>query len=168
MFVPFESLPPSARIWVFQSDRAFSDDELKIVNEKLRAFTNTWSVHGKPLPTSFRVDYNRFIILGADESHHATSGCSIDSSVRALKELEQLLSVNLLDRNLVAFMQDDRITVLPLQKLKENFSRGILTADTLTFNNLVATREQLDKSWLLPAGQTWIKRYMTNPLAKVD
>ena len=168
MFVPFETLPLSARVWIFQSDRLFSEDDLKIINDRLRAFTDKWSVHGHPLPTSFKIAHNRFIILAADESHQTASGCSIDSSVHALKELEQLLGLGLFDRNLVAFKQGDEVSLVPLQELKEKFQQGILTADTLTFNNLIATREQFENNWLLPASQTWLKRYTSNPLAKVN
>ncbi len=167
MFVPFESLPPAARVWVFQSNRPFTDEERVIAGEKLRAFTDEWAVHGTPIPTSYSIRHNQFIVLAADESQQAASGCSIDSSVRALQQIGTQLGIDLFDRSRVAFLQEAEVRLWPLIALKEKFSTGILNEATLTFNNLVATKAELDASWLLPAGETWVKRYIPNALAKV-
>ena len=167
MFVPFEKLPPSSRIWVFQANRPFTAEELRIVDTRLRTFTEEWMVHGSPFDTSYCIKFNQFIVLAADETGQSASGCSIDSSVRVLKELEQVLGVDLFDRNQVAFLIDERVQLVPLGELKQKFQDGILSEDTLSFNNLVATRKDLDERWLVSAGRTWLKRYMANPLAKV-
>ena len=167
MFVPFESLPATSRVWVFQSNRPFSVEELRTADLKLRDFTEEWAVHGNPFDTSYSIRYNQFIILAADERTQSASGCSIDSSVRVLKDLEQRFGAQLLDRSNVAFLQGGVVTLVPLQDLKQKFREGILNEDSLSFNNLVATIRELNEGWLVPAGQTWLKRYISNPLAKV-
>ena len=167
MFIPFESLPSSSRIWIFQSDRPLTPEQLPKAETRLRQFTDEWSVHGVPLETSYTIKFNQFIILGADETRQNTSGCSIDSSVRVLKEIEGDLGNDLFNRNLVAFMSDGRVTIVPLKEIKQNFQDGILNAETLTFNNLVSTKGDFEKNWLVPAGETWLKRYIPNPLEKV-
>lgn len=167
MFVPFESLPLNARVWIVQADRRLSTEELSIVHEQLRKFTEEWSVHGAPLPTSYSIQFDQFILLAADESQQGASGCSIDSSVRALKTLGQTLNVDLFDRNKIAFKIDQDIFLVPLPEIKQKFRDGILTEGTLTFNNLVDTREAWKNNWIVPAGATWLKRYITNPLANV-
>ena len=168
MFVPFESLPANARIWIFQSNRPFSDEELKSAEQKLKGFTDVWAVHGEPLNASFKIAFSQFIILAADETQQDASGCSIDSSVRAVKELEQDLGVDLFDRNLVAFKSGDDISLVPVKELKEKFSNGTLNGGTLTFNNLVGTRSALEKEWIIPAGSTWLKRYIRIELEKAS
>jgi hypothetical protein len=167
MFIPFESLPSNAKVWIVQANRPFATDELNIVHDRLRQFTEEWSVHGSPLPTSYLVKFDQFITLGADETEQSASGCSIDSSVRVLKSLEQCFGIQLFDRNQVAFKIGDGIVLVPVQELKQKFAARILNQDTLTFNNLVDTKASFEKSWLVPAGDTWLKRYMPNPLAKV-
>ena len=167
MFVPFESLPSTARVWIFQSNRPLTDREIAVVNSRLREFTEQWKVHGMPLNTSYRIDFNQFIVLSVDESEQAASGCSIDSSVRVLKELEEILGLSLFDRNRVVFKKAEGFITLPLSEVKQNFLNGILTEDTLTFNNLVKTRGELETEWLVPARDTWVRRYIPNPLAKV-
>lgn len=167
MFVPFSSLPPTARIWVFQSNRPFTSPEVRFIESRLRDFTEQWTVHGSALNTSFAVEHDRFIILAADESRQTASGCSIDSSVRVLKEIEQALGVNLFDRSVVTFKVGDRIEGIPLSDLKKNFTSGSLNEDTPTFNNLVNTKAQYETEWLVPARDSWVRRYIPNPLAKV-
>lgn len=166
MFVPFESLPPDARIWIFQTDRPLTAEEKNLAEDRLLEFTNEWAVHGNPFNTSYTIQHHHFIILAADESSQNASGCSIDSSVRVLKELEQLLKINLFDRNLIAFWTDAKVTLIPLAELKQKFQSGILNEQSLAFNNLISTRGDLERTWLLPAGETWLKRYLSNPLAK--
>ena len=167
MFVPFQELPRSSRIWVFQANRPFTVEEERVAGIRLRQFTEEWMVHGSPFDTSYSIRFSQFIVLAADESTQGASGCSIDSSVRVLKELEKVLRIDLFDRNLVAFLIDERVQLVPLGELKQKFQDGMLNQDTLSFNNLVTTVEDLDERWLVPAGQTWLKRYMANPLAKV-
>jgi len=137
------------------------------VEAKLRRFSDEWAVHGSPLDTSFTLKFDQFIVLAADESRQSASGCSIDSSVRVLKEIEQSMGIELLDRNQVAFKTDKGILLVPVQELKQKFQAGILNEDSLTFNNLVDTKAEFEKNWLLPAGDTWLKRYIPNLLAKV-
>lgn len=167
MFILFENLPSKARVWVFQSNRPFTSEELGMAEAKLHEFTQSWAVHGAPFNTSYRIAYNQFIILGADETQQNASGCSIDSSVRVLKELEQVFSLELFDRSRAAFWVNEAVMLVPLQDLKQKFQDGTLNHETLAFNNLVQTKKDLDESWLAPAGQTWLKRYISNPLAKV-
>jgi hypothetical protein len=167
MLVSFESLPANARVWVFQANRPFSERELEVISSRLQSFTEQWNVHGIPLNTSYRIAFNQFIVLAADESQQAASGCSIDSSVRVLKELEEMLDVNLFDRNRVVFKRADSFATFTLSEIKQNFLNGILSEDTLTFNNLVKTKAELESQWLVPAGQSWVRRYIPNPLAKV-
>ena len=167
MFVSFESLPVDARVWVFQANRPFSENEVEVINSRLQNFTEQWKVHGMPLNSSYRIAFNQFIVLAADESQQTASGCSIDSSVRVLKELEQMLDLSLFDRTRVVFKRGDSFVTVALSDVKENFLNGILNEDTLTFNNLVKTKAELEAEWLVPARNSWVRRYIPNPLAKV-
>jgi hypothetical protein len=165
MYVPFDSIAPSSRIWIYQSTRKFTPGEKEMIAAHLEAFTRGWAAHGQGLKTSFDIPYDQFIILAADEAHHGASGCSIDSSVKAIKEIEQQLGLDLFDRGQVAFRIGDTITLIRLQDLKEKYNDGIWNEGTLTFNNLVSEKGQLETSWTVPAGNTWLKRYV--PVSKV-
>src|SRR5690606_9300761 len=164
MFVPFSQLPDSARVWIFQADRPFTPEDTRKISDTLRSFTDEWSVHGVPMNTSFQILHGYFIVLAADESHHAASGCSIDSSVRVLKQIEQECKVNLFDRNNIAFRLGNEVVLFTMQELKEKFANGVLTEASLTFNNLVSSNADLASRWIVPAGETWLKRYLPKSL----
>jgi hypothetical protein len=161
MFVPFDNLHDQARLWIYQANRDLNSEELKIISEAMRSFTEGWLVHGQPMRASFDIRWNRFIILAADEEANAASGCSIDDSVRTLKILSAKLGLDFFDRTLITFKEGERIFAIPTTDLKSQGKSGSWNLDTLMFNNLVTTRKELDNAWIMPAGKTWLKRYLT-------
>jgi hypothetical protein len=164
MFIPFDSLPDHARIWIYQSDRKFNSTEADIISQTLSSFTQQWEVHGQPMKASFKLYYDQFIILAADEGYNEASGCSIDGSVRLLKQLGTRLSLDFFDRNGIAFKNADQIFLIPMPELKTQHVAGKWRKDTLVFNNLVATKADLERHWVIEAGQTWLKRYLSDAL----
>ena len=88
MFIPYSEIANTSRVWVYQSNRKLSDKEVVFIQQKLLAFCNDWKAHQTHLISSYKVLYNRFIILLVDEQQQNASGCSIDSSVKIIKEIE--------------------------------------------------------------------------------
>ncbi len=62
MYVPFDTLPEESRIWIYQSNRKFSDEEIVEIEEALKSFLENWAAHGAGLEASFQTKYNRFIV----------------------------------------------------------------------------------------------------------
>jgi hypothetical protein len=166
MFVPFNSISPSSRIWIYQSDRKLTADEIAFAGEFLTEHCNQWNAHGQPLRASFEIRFDQFIIIAADESYNSTSGCSVDDSVRAIKEIQQRLGMDFFNRNLIGFLKEQHAMLLPLANLKENYLKGIWNESTFTFNNLISTKNQLDAEWIVPAANTWLKRYVPQQTIK--
>ena len=152
-------MPPHARVWVYQANRNLNAAELTKTEEVLAAFTTDWNSHGHGLSSSFKVAYNRFVILAVDEAAYGASGCSIDKSVNIMKELEQTLGIKLLDKMQIAYLQENEIASLDFRNVKPAIADGTLKPDTIIFNNLVNSIEELDKSWKQPAGDSWLARY---------
>ena len=160
MFVPFEKIQDSSRIWIYQTNRKFNSEESKIISHALTAFTEGWLVHGSPMQASFSLRYDQFVILAADEDANAASGCSIDDSVRTLKRLGSELTIDFFDRTLVGFKNEEHVFTISSSDLKTKLSDGVWSSDTLVFNNLVNTKRDLTQAWLVPAGASWLKRYL--------
>ncbi|MEI9919503.1 MAG: hypothetical protein WDO14_11950 [Bacteroidota bacterium] len=162
MYVPFETLPDYSRIWIYQANRKLSDKEKKFADEALKDFCERWVAHNQQLKTSFSIEHNQFVILAADEDYHQPSGCSIDSSVRALKELQAELGIDLFDRTKVAFLNENEVSSHSLSQLKSVFQSGELTGGTITFNNLVPSVGDLKTGWRIPVEKTWLTKYLPN------
>jgi hypothetical protein len=157
MFVPFSSLPPQARIWIYQSDKKFTEPERHTISAYLKAFTEQWKVHGQPMEASFDIRYDQFVIIAANDQ---ASGCSIDSSVRTMKEIGELVHADFFNRTLIAFEDGEDVTLLPLSGLKQESEKGNWHGASRTFNNLLNTKEELENKWIVPAGTTWLSRYL--------
>lgn len=159
MYLPFEDLPENSKIWIYQSSRKFLDEEVKAIENDLIEFLNHWSSHGTSLESSFEIKYNRFIIIAVNQEFHAATGCSIDTSVSFIQNLEQKYSVDLLDKMNVAFKQGEFITYKTLLDFKKLAKDKSVSENTIVFNNLVNSIEEMKESWEVPASDSWHSRF---------
>jgi len=161
MFVEFEELGPESRVWVYQANRQFTADESMSVASMVRSFCEQWNAHGQALKSSFRIEKNQFVIMAVDEDYHNPSGCSIDSSVGVLRQIQAATGVDLLDRSKASFYIDGRVELIPLTELKPAFASGRLQATSIIFNTLVATKAELEGKWQIPTEKSWMAKYLT-------
>lgn len=159
MLVPFQDLPANSRLWIYQSDRKFSEDELLKLQEALNSFLNDWTAHGSSLNAGFEIKYDRFIVIGLDQSASSASGCSIDSQVRFIQQIEKEFDVVLLDKMNVTYIQNDRVHFKPLADFKKMAKEGAVGKKTIVFNNLVNTKEEYLEFWEVPAIESWHSRF---------
>jgi len=89
MFIPFENLPDDSKVWIYQSNRKLTDNEVAEIEADIMVFLENWSAHGTSLEASFAVKYNRFIVLAVNQEVQAATGCSIDASVQFIQKLEK-------------------------------------------------------------------------------
>jgi hypothetical protein len=152
---------PDSRVWVYQSSRLFSFTEAIHVEDLLTNFADNWQSHGAPVKGYGNLFFGQFIVLMADERATGVSGCSTDSSVRLIKQIEQLFNVNMFDRQSLAFLVKDKIQMLPLAQLQYAIDNNFITADTIYFNNLVQNKEELAHKWMIPVKDSWLARKIT-------
>ncbi|MFD2200522.1 hypothetical protein [Shivajiella indica] len=163
MYLEFDKMPEHSRIWIYQADRKFTTQELDWITERLKTFCNQWNTHGTLMPTSFTIKFGQVIILAVDESQLGASGCSIDSSVRTLREIEQQLGVNLLDQGKVGYLKsDDLLEVSPFLGIKSKVTEGTLRAETIVLNPVINKKSELDNNWLIHAKESWLNKYFMN------
>lgn len=160
MEVHFNTLPETARIWIYQADRSFTNNEQSIISNTLSAFVQQWTAHGSELKAGFSLPHNHFIVIGLDQSQASASGCSIDGLFRMLQQLTAHTGIDFLNRERIAFKRESGIELVCKQQLKEKITAWGATA--LTFNNLVATKGELETQWITPVENTWLKKYLTH------
>jgi hypothetical protein len=153
-----KTLSPDSRVWIYQSNRLFTINEALDIEDMLITFTNSWLSHGSPVKGAGFLFFGQFIILMADERATGVSGCSTDSSVRLIKEIEQRFSVNMFDRTTLAFIINDKVQLLPLSQLQYAFDNRFINSHTLYFNNLVQTKDELEKNWIIPIKDSWLSK----------
>lgn len=160
MFVNFEELPDDARIWIYQSNRPFTKDELDELKVRLADFLEEWTAHGTSLKASFQLPYGRFLVIGLDQSQAEASGCSIDASVHFIQELQKRYDVDLLDRMNVTFKQGEHLAYKDLKEFKKLVKNKGVSRNTIVFNNLVNTKSEYEDHWEVPLEDSWHARFL--------
>ncbi|MGV6831092.1 MAG: ABC transporter ATPase, partial [bacterium] len=148
-----------ARLWIYQANRSFTEEELKEIESDLNEFLIQWTAHGADLKAAFDLKYKRFIVIGLDQQFNAASGCSIDASVHFIQGLEKKYEVDLMDKMNVSYKQGEFIAYKPLIDFKKMVKDGAVSKNTIVFNNLVATKEEFDQNWEVKASESWHSRF---------
>ncbi|WP_242926342.1 hypothetical protein [Pontibacter vulgaris] len=159
MYIPFDELPPHARLWIYQANRPLTEVEQTEIKPLLQAFATEWSSHGTGLQASAKLLHGQFLVLANNESATAASGCSIDKSVNFVRELEQRFEVSFFDRTQLAFLNKGQVQLVSISELKNKVATGDIKEDTLYFDTLVNNYEDLQTEWPRPARASWLSRY---------
>ncbi|AMR27773.1 hypothetical protein A0257_12160 [Hymenobacter psoromatis] len=159
MNVAFDNLPDRARVWVYQASRPLTEAELVGLLPRLTTFAHEWTSHGQQLVASAQFLHRQFLVIGLDEAAAGASGCSIDASVRFVRELEQTLGAGLLEKSQMAFLDKGELRLLTRRELRAAIAAGQVGPDTLYFDNTLTTKGELDDHWPAPAAQTWLASY---------
>lgn len=160
MYVPFDNLPETSKVWIYQANRSFSEKELQEINTKLENFISQWTAHGANLQGSFEIRYKRFIILALDQEVNAASGCSIDASVHFIQQLEKEYNVDLLDKMNVSYKQGEHIAYKQLTDFRKMAKDKAVSPNTIVFNNLVNNKAEYISEWEVPASESWHNRFL--------
>ena len=159
MIVHFEELPEESRVWIYQSNRVFTAAELDFIKECANDFLNNWTAHGANLQAAIDIPYDRFLVIALNESLQSASGCSIDSSVHFIQNLEKKLGITLLDKMNVTYRIKNKIQYISLKDFRKMAKKKILNSDVIVFNNLVINKKEYNSLWEVPAISSWHARY---------
>ena len=160
MLVEFNTLPDESRVWVYQSNRSFTDKEISEIETKLNDFIENWTAHGSDLKSGYTIVYKRFIVIALDQNLNMASGCSIDASVHFIQQLEKEYKVDLLDKMNVSYKQGDYIAHKSLMDFKKMAKEKAVSKNTIVFNNLVNNIAEFKENWEVPASESWHSRFL--------
>ena len=160
MLVNFNSLPGTARIWIYQCNRSFTDAELEEITLSLTLFLKNWTAHGADLQAGFEIKYKRFIVIALDQQINAATGCSIDASVKFIQDLESTYKVDLMDKMNVSYKQGDYVAYKSLIDFKKMAKDKAVSKNTIVFNNLVNSKAEYLEFWEVPASESWHSRFV--------
>ncbi len=160
MLVDFSSLPDESRVWIYQANRSFTEQELSEIQERLHVFLENWTAHGSNLETGYVIEYKRFIVIALNQSLNSATGCSIDASVHFIQQLEQDYNVDLMDKMNVSYKQGDYVAHKSLLDFKKMAKDRAISKNTIVFNNLVTNIAEFKENWEVPASESWHSRFL--------
>ncbi|WP_194850346.1 ABC transporter ATPase [Nonlabens antarcticus] len=159
MLVDFKELPEESRVWIYQANRTFTEDEIASLKPQLDSFLKEWTAHGQDLQAGYDLPYNRFIVLGLDQTEANATGCSIDASVHFIQALEKEFNIDLMDKMNVSFKNGPYVAYKDLADFRKMAKAKSVSANTIVFNNLVQTVGEYKEYWEVPASESWHKRF---------
>ncbi len=157
----FKDLPDDSRVWIYQSNRKFNEEEVAIIKEKVVGFLKEWTAHGQDLEAGYEIKYNRFIVIGLNQENASASGCSIDASVYFIQKLEKEFGIDLLDKMNVTFYNGEFIAHKTLSDFRKMAKAKSVSKNTVVFNNLVDTKLDYLENWEVPAKDSWHNRFLS-------
>ncbi len=160
MYIPFDQMPDESRVWIYPSNRPFSESEIPLLKELVEKFLTQWTAHNQALEASYDLPYNRFIILAVNQKNVQASGCSIDASVRFIQQMESQFGLVLLDKMNVTFKQGEFLAHKPLDEFVKMAKAKSVSGATVVFNNLVDTIADYKQFWEVPAKDSWHQRFI--------
>lgn len=149
------NLPDSSRVWVYQSNRAFTQEELVELKNELDQFGASWEAHGTKLNSAIEIYYNQFIVIFVDESGQEATGCSIDKSVVLVKTIESKYGISLLDRMNLTYKTDDTVENIRMADFQTLAQKGEIQNTVTVFNNLVISKAEFISKWEVEAKDSW-------------
>lgn len=154
------TLPDTSRVWIYQSNRAFNEQEATLLQNLFNEFVTGWTAHSKQLIAAMELVYDRFIVITLDENAAEATGCSIDKSVHLLKQVEKEFGVNLFERQQVVYKNGDALADFHATDAEQLLNNNTITPDTIIFNNVIATKSELLTNWEKPLKDTWVGNYI--------
>ena len=152
----YEDFPDNARVWIYQTNCALNAEQVNYAHARLEKFVRQWLSHGKKVKAWAGVLHQHFLVFMVDESYEAPSGCSIDSSVALVKELEKAFDVDFFDRMTFTYLKKDgTVAAADRDQFASLYAQQKIGENTLVFNNLVATKAALDTMWKVPLKESW-------------
>lgn len=143
----FPQLASDSRVWVYQSNRPFSENEKVQLTEAFKVFVDSWAAHGSKLVADATIIGDYFVVLAVDEKTAMASGCSIDSSVKFIKTIGQQFNIDFFNRLKLVVQKDNETKMI-------SFSDLGLYEDWKIYNTLVNTIDLLNTSFLIPVNES--------------
>jgi len=159
MITDFKNIPDDSRVWIYQSNRDFSDSEIKIINNKTALFLDNWKAHGNELQASYLIKERRFLVIAVNEEFNPIGGCSIDYSLQLVNDISTTINLDLLDRLSVNYISENKIKSISLRDLKNKIKNRSFSPETIIFNTTIKTKKELSSDFELKISSSWLSKF---------
>lgn len=156
----YKEYPDTAKVWIYQSNQHFDEDDINFLKVEIDDFINNWESHGSLLKADFDIFHNLFVVIFVDEEGDNMCGRAQDASVRLMKKLEEQLEVEFLNRMNLAYLSGEEAIVVGMNDFTAKVEEGLISEDTLVFNNTITTKKEFDSKWKLPVKESWHKQLL--------
>ena len=156
MQISFSELTGDAKVYIYPSSKKLHPELLEQVTKEIDAFIIDWTATHN-ITTAVEIKYQRFVIFGIENDTPLTT-LIIDELVTFILKLQTQFELELLDKVNVCFKQGEHVQYKEVKEFKKIIKNRGVNENTIVFDNLVNTKDELDHDWELPASETWHSR----------
>jgi len=154
--VQFESLPDSARTWVFAADRNLSASQAGQLLNAVDEFLSSWKAHGTSLHSGRDWRDDRFLTVAVDQTAAGASGCSIDGLFRILKSVEKRVGAGLVASGNVFYRSaSGTVESVTREKFAKLAAQGEIRDTTVVFDPTVTTLGEWRANFQTDVAHSW-------------
>jgi len=158
--VPFETLPDSARVWVFGSDRPINEEGTQTLMKAVEEFLSEWKAHGEPLTVGYEWRFGRLLVVGVDQRTAGASGCSIDGLFRVLQDLGPRIGATLVGGGRVYYRNSNgEVQSAERSELKALAASGAISDDSVVFDTSLTDLGSLRSGFEKAARKSWAAKF---------
>jgi hypothetical protein len=156
--VQFDTLPASARVWIFASDKPITGARADRLLAEVDHYLELWHAHGHPLTCGRDWRDDRFLAIAVDQSNAYASGCSIDGLFRTLQTLQPALGATIVSGGHVHYRDaHGAIRTATRDEFAALGTTGAITMTTTVFDATVATAGEWRDRFETAVGRAWHK-----------
>lgn len=160
--VSFETLPDSARVWVFGADREIAGAPADTLLAEVDGFLAGWKAHGVPLRCAREWRDDRFLAIGVDVNAENASGCSIDGLFRTLQQVQREIGAQLVGGGRVFYRAASGIETTSRDEFARRASNGDVVRDTPVFDTSVTDAGAWRTKFEQPAASSWLSPLLSS------
>jgi len=154
MLTDINSLSNSSKVFIYPSSRKFYKDEFRVIYSKVEEFLN----HFNGIDTYFEIKYSRFIVVIVSDKTPLDIEKN-DLLVNFIQSLESEFKITLLDKVNICFKQGEYVQLKEIPEFKKLIKNRGVSKKTIVFDNLINNKEEYEKSWEIPAENSWVSHY---------
>lgn len=143
----FPELSPESKVWIYTADRLLNQTDKTEIANAMAQFLPQWAAHGNSLFGNYSVEHDRFLILVVDETQSNASGCSIDTSVRFIKDLGTHLGVDFFNRLNMIIEEQGELSTVHVSELKNH-------PEAIVFNPMITNLQDLRENWKVQVAES--------------
>ena len=149
-------MPGHARVWLYAAADPLNPEQEKNLNILLNDFVSDWTAHGNPLLAGYEIREHFLIAIAVDEMQSPPSGCSIDKSVRLLKEFGSAEKIELFDRWKLPVSVEGKWLNLDQNNIREKLNSGKINAGSPVMNMMITKLDELRTAFEIPLSSSWL------------
>jgi hypothetical protein len=147
----------NGRIWVYNAQRAVQTAEMEVLAPEMMNFIQNWKAHGKDLEASFEWLHQQILILKVNEDTQLATGCSIDSWMAFLQQIDVAYKFDFFKRDRIAIEQEGKLTMYAMNEIPAAWESGEISENALLLDHTISKLSDFD-FYKKPILDSWIGR----------